>query len=198
MDIEGATGSSYTLTAADVDALVRVVVTATNPDGTIVEASEPTTPVLAAGPVNQTPPTVSGSAQRGLTLTGTAGTWGGFGNSISYQWQSSADGTIWTTIAGATSATYTSVVGDIGRHLRLLVIVTNPDGTATATSAATAKVVAAPPVNTVLPAITGTAQRASTLTATARAPGAATATPTPTSGSAAAWTSPAPPARPTR
>ena len=59
VDIAGATGSSYTLTVADVDALVRVVVTATNPDATIVEASEPTTPVLAAGPLNQTPPTVT-------------------------------------------------------------------------------------------------------------------------------------------
>ena len=42
VDIEGATGASYTLLVADVDALVRVVVTATNPDGTIMEASEPT------------------------------------------------------------------------------------------------------------------------------------------------------------
>ena len=42
--------------------------------------------------------------------------------------------------------------------------VTNPDGTATAASTATAKVVSAPPVNTVRPTITGTAQRGSTLT----------------------------------
>ena len=93
VDIAGATGAAYTLTVDDVDATVRVLVTATNPDATIVETSEPTTPVLAAGPLNQTPPTVSGTAQRGLTLTGTPGTWSGIGNSTGYQWQSSADGT---------------------------------------------------------------------------------------------------------
>ena len=165
VDIAGATGASYLLTVDDVDALVRVVVTASNPDATIMEASEPTTPVLAAGPLNLTPPTVTGSVQRGLTLTGTAGTWSGFGNSIAYQWQSSADGTIWTTISGATSATYAIAVGDVGRHLRLLVIVTNPDGTRTATSTATVKVIAAPPANTVIPTLSGAAQRASTLIA---------------------------------
>ena len=62
VDIAGATGAAYTLTVADVDATVRVLVTATNPDATIVETSEPTAPVLAAGPLNQTPPTVSGTA----------------------------------------------------------------------------------------------------------------------------------------
>ena len=53
VDIAGATGSAYTLTVADVDATVRVLVIATNPDATIVETSEPTAPVLAAGPLNQ-------------------------------------------------------------------------------------------------------------------------------------------------
>ena len=42
VDIAGATGATYTLTVADVDATVRVLVTASNPDATIVEASEPT------------------------------------------------------------------------------------------------------------------------------------------------------------
>ena len=121
VDIAGATGATYTLTVADVDATVRVLVTATNPDATIVEASEPTDARARrrARSTRRRRPSAA-RAQRGLTLTGTAGTWGGFGNSISYQWQSSADGTIWTNIAGATSATYTLAVGDVGRHLRLL------------------------------------------------------------------------------
>ena len=105
---------------------MRVLVTATNPDATIVETSAPTAPVLAAGPLNQTPPTVSGTAQRGLTLTGTSGTWSGIGNTISYQWQSSADGTTWTNLTGATGTTYVLAGADVGRYLRLLVTVTNP------------------------------------------------------------------------
>jgi hypothetical protein len=166
VDIAGARASTYTLTIDDVDATVRVVVTGSNPDGTIVEASEPTTPVLTAGPVNQMPPSVTGTAQRGKTLTGALGSWTGAGNTYALQWQSSSDGTTWKQVDGATSATYPLGVGDVGSYLRLLVTVTNPDGTASATSAATAKVATAPPVNSVKPTATGTAQRASTLTAT--------------------------------
>ncbi|HEX5618438.1 MAG TPA: S8 family serine peptidase, partial [Solirubrobacteraceae bacterium] len=165
VDIAGATGTGYTLAVADVDATVRVVVTASNPDGTIMEASDPSAPVLAAGPLNQSPPTVSGSAQRGLTLVGAEGTWTGIGNSVSYQWQSSTDGSTWTPIPGATSATYSIGAGDVGGYLRLLVTVTNPDGTASAVTGATVKVAAAPPVNTAKPVVTGVAQRASTLSA---------------------------------
>ena len=166
VDIAGATGSSYTLTADDVNATVRVLVSASNPDGTATAASSPTATIPSAPPVNSIRPTVSGTAQRGSTLTGTPGTWSGVGNSTSYQWQSSADGTTWTDISGATSATYTIAVGDAGRHLRLLVTVTNPDGTTALASVATAKVLSAPPVNTVKPTLTGPAQRASTLVAT--------------------------------
>src|SRR3954447_21515942 len=132
VDVPGATGSVYTLAVADVDATVRVLVTASNPDATIVEASEPTTPVLAAGPVNQAAPTVTGRAQRGLTLTGTSGSWSGLGNVTSYAWQSSPDGVTWAPVAGATTSTYTLAVGDVGRFLRLVVTVTNPDNTAVA------------------------------------------------------------------
>jgi subtilisin family serine protease len=165
VDIAGARAPTYTLTVADVDATVRIVVTATNPDATIMEGSAPTAPVLAAGPVNQTPPTVTGTAQRGLTLTGSPGAWSGLGNATSYRWQSSTDGATWKDIPGATSSTYALAVGEVGSYVRLLVTVTNPDGTASAASAATAKVTAAPPVNTVRPTVTGTIQRASTLAA---------------------------------
>ena len=87
VDIAGATGAAYTLTVNDVDAMVRVVVTAANPDATIFEASEPTTPVLAAGPRNVSRRRRSaGTAHRGLTLTGSAGSWDGIGNAYAYQW----------------------------------------------------------------------------------------------------------------
>ena len=166
VDIAGAKASAYTLTLADVNATVRVLVTASNPDATIVEASDPTTPVLTFGPVNQMPPSVTGTAQRGKTLTGALGSWIGAGNTYALQWQSSTDGSTWKQVDGATSATYALGVGDVGSYLRLLVTVSNPDGTASAASAATAKILGAPPVNTVKPAANGTAQRASTLTAT--------------------------------
>mgnify|MGYP001176819520 CR=1 FL=1 len=163
--IEGAIGASYTLTAQDVDATVRVLVTAANPDGTIVEASEPTAPVMPAGPLNQTPPVVSGSAQRGGSLNGVNGTWSGSGNLYAYQWQSSLDGMTWDDIAGATTTAYAPRVADVGRFLRLLVIASNADGTLSTPSAPTARVSAAPPVNSVAPSIVGTVQRGQSLSA---------------------------------
>ena len=163
--IDGATGGSYTLTTQDVDALVRVLVTASNPDATIVEASDPTPAIMPAGPLNQGVPVVSGTAQRGMTLTGTPGSWSGTGNSYSYQWQASADGTTWTDLAGANTTAYPLGVSVVGHSLRLRVTASNADGTATTTSAVTARVVAAPPVNSVAPSITGTVQRAAVLAA---------------------------------
>ena len=163
--IDGATGGSYTLTTQDVDAQVRVLVTASNPDATIVEASEPTPAIMPAGPLNQGVPVVSGTAQRGVTLTGTPGSWSGTGNSYSYQWQASADGTTWTDLAGANTTAYPLGVSVVGHSLRLRVTASNADGTATTASAVTARVVTAPPVNSVAPSITGTVQRAAVLAA---------------------------------
>ena len=166
VDIADATGAGYTLTVDDVGKRVRVVVTATNPDATVTAASAPTVVVPSAPPVNTAPPTVSGTAQRGFTLTGTGGVWDGIGNSVKYQWQSSVDGTNWTAITSATSSTRVISTSEIGRFMRLLVTVTNAEGVVSEASAATAKVVSSPPVNSVRPVISGTAQRGQTLVGT--------------------------------
>jgi hypothetical protein len=164
VNIAGATGSSYTLAVADEGAVVRVVVSAANPDGTIVQASQPTTTVQAAVPVNQTLPLVVGTAQRSSTLTATVGTWAGMGNTYGYQWQRSSDGNTWTSVTGANVSTYTVGVGDEGEQLRVLITATNADGTAAIASAATPAIPSSPPVNTVAPTISGPAQRGATLT----------------------------------
>ena len=68
-------------------------------------------------------------------------------------------------IAGATSSTYTLQPADVGKTVRVKVTATNVDGSASATSPATARI-AAPPVNTVAPAApSGTPKETSTLTA---------------------------------
>jgi hypothetical protein len=165
-DIAGATLASYTLTAADENATVRVVVTATNPDGAIFEASQPTTLVQDAGPYNQGPPVITGTARRGAALTASSGAWLGLGNTYAYQWQSSPDGTTWTPIAGATASSYTPAVSDEGLQLRVVVTASNADGVAMSASAATAAVASSAPVATVAPTISGTAARGTTLTST--------------------------------
>ena len=59
-----------------------------------------------------------------------------------------------------------STVADVGATVRVLVTTTNPEGSASQASNATATVVGAGPVNTVAPAISGTAQRTAALTST--------------------------------
>jgi hypothetical protein len=164
LDIVNATNPAYTLTAADEGAEIRVVISATNPDGTIVQASQPTALVQSAPPANTAAPAITGSAQRASALTAGQGTWQGLGNTYSYQWQSSADGTTWTNITGATSSGYTPGVADESTQLRVDVTATNADGTATASSQPTSAIPAAPPVATTAPSFTGTVQRSGTLT----------------------------------
>ena len=167
VNIAGATATGYELAVADVGASVRLVVTATNPDGTATATSNPTVTIPSAAPVNTVRPAISGTGQRGSTLTATAGTWTGIGNSTAYQWQRSSNGTTWVDIANATGSTYTLGTADVGATVRVSVTTTNPERSATATSNASSTVVSAAPVNTVPPAISGTAQRTSALTATA-------------------------------
>ncbi|NTG07145.1 hypothetical protein [Rhizobium rhizogenes] len=123
-------------------------------------------------PANTALPTISGTARVGQVLTASPGTWSGNpAPTFTYQWQRGT-----TNISGATSATYTAVTADAGQTLRVVVTATNSQGNASANSAATAAVTQIP-ANTVLPAITGTAQVGQTLTATN---GTWTGSPTPT------------------
>ncbi len=160
VDIPGATD-------ADVHAHHRrrrrdpaLVVTATNPEASSSQASTATATVLGDGPLNTVAPAITGTAQRAATLTATPGTWTGNGNAIAYQWQR---GTV--DIAGATGQTYELTAADVGATVRVVVTATNPDGSSSRASAATATVRSAPPVNTGLPVVTGAALRGTTLTA---------------------------------
>ena len=165
--ISAATGSAYTLQASDEGATVRVVVTATNADGVIQEASAPTTPVVSGVPINQTAPTISGTAARAQTLTSTPGTWAGLANTYAYQWQRSNDGgTTWGAVQGASAASYTITTADEGAQLRLQVTATNADGSASAATSPTTAIPPAPPVATTQPTLSGTAARGQVLSAT--------------------------------
>ena len=163
-DIPGATGTTYLLTPVDEGTTVRIVVSATNPDATISEASQPTAAILSALPVNAAPPTISGSALRGSTLTGSLGVWTGQGNAYAWQWQRSRDGSGWTDIAAANTYAYTLSVADVGDHVRVTVRVANADGAASAASLPTAIAQATPPSSITLPTVSGTPQRSYTLT----------------------------------
>jgi hypothetical protein len=161
-DITGATAASYVLVTADVDATVRVVVTATNVDGSTAAASAPTAIVAAATPGNRVAPTLAGGFRVGDALSTTDGAWSPAAESFAYQWQRRVAGT-YSDIAGATANTYTLAAADAGANVRAKVTATNDDGTGVGYSAATTTVVAPPTPPSAIDAPTGTLQDTETL-----------------------------------
>ncbi len=181
-NITAATTNTLTLTAADVEHTVRVVVTATNEGGATAAVSTPTAPVEETEeeeppppPVATATPTISGADTEGDTLTATEGTWENGPTGYEYQWQDcNAAGGNCLDIAGAATDAHKLTAADVGHRLRVVVTATNEGGATTATSNPTAKVQKAevepppppPPVAKTPPTISGTDTQGDTLTAT--------------------------------
>src|SRR5215210_3967278 len=147
-DIVGASAESYTLTAADVGFSMQVTVTATNAVGWSAASSQRTATVEAkpAAPVNSSPPTVSGTAQVGQTLTAEPGSWSGSEPiGYGYRWRRcDGGGGGCSDIAGADGQSYTLAEADLDSTLRVAVTATNAAGSSTASSQPTALVEAEP------------------------------------------------------
>lgn len=90
-------------------------------------------------PAATSPPTVGGAVRRGTTLTAGPGAWTNGPTGYAYQWQRLAAAG-WEAIDAETDATYTITSDDLGRRLRVTVVATNPDGSASAASNPTAPV----------------------------------------------------------
>ena len=149
-DIQGATGNTYTLVAADVGKTIKVRVSFTNDADNEEALTSAATTAVAARP--NTPatglPTISGTAQVDKTLTadtsGIADEDGLDNATFSYQWIRS-DGNNDTDIGGQTGSTYTLVSADKGKTIKVRVSFTDdPDNEETLTSAATAAVTPQP------------------------------------------------------
>jgi hypothetical protein len=90
-------------------------------------------------PVNTTPPSISGVAQVGSTLTASPGIWANSPESYTYQWKRNG-----VNIAGATASTYVPAVADQGLALSVAVTASNSGGTSSpASSSATSAVISA-------------------------------------------------------
>src|SRR5207245_11367669 len=121
----------------------------------------PRRPPEREAPSNTAPPTITGTAQQGQTLTEQPGSWTNEPSSFAYQWQQcDSSGANCAPISGATGQTYVPVAADVGHTIRVSEEASNAFGTGNpATSAQTAVVLPAPPSNTSPPTTTGTAHQ---------------------------------------
>jgi hypothetical protein len=89
-----------------------------------------------AAPVNTAPPTISGTAKQGETLTATNGSWTSSSTvTYTYQWRRcDAKGNGCANIGGADTSTYLLKNADVGKTVRVRVTAKNSDGSTAATS----------------------------------------------------------------
>ncbi|MBY0420035.1 MAG: putative Ig domain-containing protein, partial [Pararheinheimera sp.] len=171
--ISAATTSSYTPVQADAHKYLRVKVSADDGNNTAVAAYSSYSAVSNSIPQNTVVPAISGTATVGNALTGSAGTWtdaDGDSPTYSYQWYRATDssGTGAVAISGAVSASYTLTTADAHRYLRVVVTANDGNGSADQTATSTYTAISnAAPVNTVVPAISGTATVGNALTGSA-------------------------------
>lgn len=112
-------------------------------------------------PDNTAPPTLSGSAVVGQTLTVNTGTWTGNNIIYTYSWYKGNE-----PIYGANAATYVPTANDVGYAILCTVSGDNSSGGETANTAYTSNVVGNSPTYSVAPAISGTANVGQVLTVT--------------------------------
>ena len=151
-DIQGATGPTYPVTREDRDRAIKVRVDFTDDGGN--HETLTSFALLVLPPVNTPatgPPSISGTAQVGQTLTADTSVIAdadGLDNvAYSYQWIRN-DGTSDTDILDATDSTHTLAAADEGQTIKVRVSFTDDaDNEETLTSAATDEVAAGAPTD---------------------------------------------------
>jgi hypothetical protein len=118
-------------------------------------------------PVNTAPPTITGTARVGETLTAQNGTWENSPTTFQYRWLRCNGGGNNCALLAADGRTYRVGQDDVGSTLRVRVTAVNADGSTNARSEQTEVVGsnAAPLSNTARPTITGEARVGQELTA---------------------------------
>ncbi|HEY5198571.1 MAG TPA: PQQ-binding-like beta-propeller repeat protein [Solirubrobacteraceae bacterium] len=126
--IAGESSSIYAATAGDAGQTLRVEVTATNDAGDGDGVLSPATaPVLPALPASTHPPTISGPADVGGTLTADPGTWSGSPTGFAYQWEE-CQGPNCEPIDGATATTFVPGSAQLDYQLQVAVTASNAGG----------------------------------------------------------------------
>lgn len=162
--IPGIAGQEYQLAAADIDATIRMRVTATNSAGSNSVVSAATGTVLPIAPRNVDPPTIVGTARDGSTLHVERGGWlSSRALVLAHQWHRCRGGGC-AEIPGATSVTLTLGPADIGATVTATVTAANAGGQESVTATPVA-VGARRPESTKAPVVKGRARTGSVLRA---------------------------------
>lgn len=152
--IAGAESNAYMLGNGDVGHTVRAIVTASNAGGSASATSAQTAVVTATALARTSTarPQITGTTTQGDTLKTSNGSWTGSPSQYSYAWQDcDTSGASCTSIAGATSNSYTLQSSDVGDTIVATVTATNGAGSAQATSPSVGPVAAAQTQNGCLP-----------------------------------------------
>ncbi len=165
-DITGAGGNkvSYVVTTDDLGSRLEVRELA---GGSATADSAPTAVVTFPPPASTAPPTIAGAPVLGATLTETHGGWTNSPTSYAIQWvDCDGAGNLCTPIPGATAQTYVLVTADLGHTIRVFEVAVNGGGTSLPVATGPTGVVAAPPVSTARPTVSGKAVVGGTLACT--------------------------------
>ena len=158
-DITDATGSTYTLAAADEGKTIKVRVSFTDDGGNQETRTSAVTVAVAATPNSAATgePTISGTAQVGQMLTASTSDISdsdGLANAtFTYQWIAN-DGTEDTDIQDATGSTYTLAAADEGKTIKVRVSFTDDGGNQETRTSAVSVAVAATPNSAATGALT--------------------------------------------
>ena len=137
--IAGATSASYVTRPSDAGHTIQLLQTPHYGPTALTPAA-----ALIGAPANSppSPPTITGTALQGATLTASPGSWSPSATGYDYQWQDcDSGGHACAAIQGATGPTYTLTAADVGGTVVVSVKGVNAAGTGTAgTSARTAVV----------------------------------------------------------
>ena len=134
-EIVGTWGQLLTRAALDFEAKATYAITVSVRDGRGVDGT-PDTAIDASIPVTITVTNVEEAGtvsllappQADTELTATLSDPDGSVADLTWTWERSSNRSVWTVISGATPATYTPVVGDLGQYLRVTAAYTDGEG----------------------------------------------------------------------